>query len=115
MEPRKLTTPTLIRDSAVIVTFGRHQGKHIKDIPTSYLDWMLSKVDNLSTTQMELILDEIEYRESLIAKPIASHVPDRLQEVYRALSKKYHPDVGGSKEAMQAINEFYSALKKVNK
>lgn len=34
------------------------------------------------------------------------------KRIYRDLALKYHPDRGGSKEAMQAVNEFYQALEK---
>jgi hypothetical protein len=34
-----------------------------------------------------------------------------LKREYRALSKQYHPDIGGSTEAMVAINVEYQALK----
>jgi hypothetical protein len=34
-----------------------------------------------------------------------------IRSVYRELAKAYHPDNGGTKEAMQAINEFYTRIK----
>jgi curved DNA-binding protein CbpA len=34
----------------------------------------------------------------------------KIRRVYRELALIYHPDRGGSNEAMQAINEFYERL-----
>jgi len=36
---------------------------------------------------------------------------DQLKKEYRLLSKKYHPDLGGSTELMATINLEYEALK----
>lgn len=36
-----------------------------------------------------------------------------LTSTFRRLSKKWHPDKGGTTEAMQALNEFYEELKKL--
>jgi hypothetical protein len=40
---------------------------------------------------------------------------DAIKKAYRDASLKNHPDRGGSKEAMQAINEAYAILKKLAK
>lgn len=32
--------------SSVIVTFGRHKGKSIEDIPSDYLKWLAENADN---------------------------------------------------------------------
>ena len=34
-----------------------------------------------------------------------------IKEIYKTLSKKYHPDLGGSLEMMQALNEAFEILK----
>lgn len=34
----------------------------------------------------------------------------RVKSVYRQMSQKWHPDAGGTKEAMQAVNDFYQQL-----
>lgn len=38
---------------------------------------------------------------------------DQLTMIFRRLAKKYHPDTGGSTQAMQAINEMLSEIKKI--
>jgi len=86
--------------------FGKYRGFPIEDIPESYLKWLWSNV------QLE------EPLRSAIAAAL-KHVgklpdvirPEIVRDIYRRLSKKWHPDVGGSVEAMQAINDFYDALK----
>lgn len=38
-----------------------------------------------------------------------------IQAAYRALAKKYHPDLGGNTEQMQKINNAYEQLMKGHK
>ena len=35
---------------------------------------------------------------------------DFLKATYKNMCKKYHPDKGGTNEAMAAINDFYNIL-----
>lgn len=44
---------------------------------------------------------------------VTSNAPQEvIQAAYRALAKKYHPDNGGSHDAMKRINEAYRLLAK---
>lgn len=92
----------------MILKFGKHKGKHIKDVPADYLDWMLLNVDSLTDFGRRSIEAELENR----LHP-ARDVSKEIQQVFRAMSKKYHPDAGGTNSQMQAINDFYQQLKQV--
>ena len=89
--------------------FGKFRGFSIQDIPRDYLSWLWENVDlygRLKDEVSKFILSE-------------SHLPEldylvsdsnRLKRVYREMAFKWHPDRGGTVEAMQAINEFYENL-----
>ena len=36
--------------------------------------------------------------------------PHSLKAVYYRMARKWHPDAGGTHEAMQVVNEFYEEL-----
>lgn len=38
---------------------------------------------------------------------------DTIKAIFRKLSKKYHPDIGGSNEAMKALGEFKDKMIKI--
>lgn len=87
--------------------FGKYKGWDIEDIPSTYLAYAIEEF-SLFPSMHEAIKDELAQR---FSKP--KQLPGlSAKDVYRHLSKKYHPDVGGSHEAMQAINEFYELMKK---
>jgi hypothetical protein len=110
----------------------------LSDIPTSYLEWLLRECDLDDDFQAD-IEEELEfrgtrrhgsarrqtyqqeYRQSRPSPPPsgggAATMPAELsrsvEQWYRALCLDYHPDRGGSNEAMKAINDAYGRLKKV--
>jgi hypothetical protein len=51
-----------------------------------------------------------QYGDWKTEKALSDLDPRSVQKVYRDLALKYHPDRGGSKEAMQAISEFRDRL-----
>ena len=93
--------------------FGKFKGETIDEIPSTYLVYALEKFE------MPLELEE-GMREELIvrfdlftpsSRQASSPIDKKINSAYRIVSKKYHPDTGGSHEAMTAINEFKSLLK----
>jgi hypothetical protein len=38
---------------------------------------------------------------------------NRVTQVFREMALRYHPDRGGSTEAMQAVNDYYQRLKEL--
>ena len=87
--------------------FGKYKNQRITEIDTSYLTWLLNNT-NLEYNLKRYIMNYLESLENSFVDPNA----EAIKKIYYQLSKKYHPDMGGSNEAMKAINEFYNLLKK---
>jgi hypothetical protein len=92
--------------------FGKHRGRPIEDIPTGYLQWLLT----IS------VLPDLQYavEEELSARKVGTRKPPPTALTtpvvagwYRRLSMRFHPDHGGSKEAMQAINAARELLEEM--
>jgi len=100
--------------------FGRHIGQPLAAVPTQYLGWVCRACD----TDEELhnaIHRELERRgerPSRLCRLAAALAPavqwqDVLREWYRGLALSYHPDRGGSVEAMKVVNDAYRRLQKL--
>ncbi len=75
------------------------------ELPEAYLRWLWDTVD-LREPLLGAVTEALEV--------YSCHVPARIEDartIYHDLAKKWHPDAGGTKEAMQAVNEFYERLK----
>jgi hypothetical protein len=91
------------------MTFGKFNGADVADIPDSYLEWVLATVETLQPVLRRAIEEQLSRR---AAVPVA--MPrDVLKSLYREMSRRYHPDHGGSHEAMIAINDMYSRLQEI--
>jgi len=91
------------------LNFGKFKGHQIKDVPTSYLAFLLDAEfvnDEIKTE----CLDEINYRYSDFE--MSRKAVDRtiIDQTYKRLIIKYHPDKGGNHHAMIALNEFREIL-----
>jgi hypothetical protein len=102
--------------------FGKYRGQPIDAIPPSYLRWVLREVRNLAPAlrrEIEQVLAEVDgYRPGPSQPPPSPPPPPVpwdgiLRNWYRGLALDYHPDRGGSVEAMQAINEAHDRLRKM--
>ena len=90
--------------------FGKFSGLPLADIPTDYLTWLLSLADLREPLKSAAWA---EYRRRVDAQggqAVSTLGADAIKAIYRTLAFKWHPDRGGTKEAMQAVNEFYEAL-----
>ena len=96
----------------MILTFGKFKGSYIQDVPDSYLLWLVDQEWLYDTVrdevEMELLARKVPHNAPSPKMPDNSHVA----AIYKMLAKKYHPDKGGTTESMQAINDFYTELKK---
>jgi len=93
----------------MIMTFGRHRGKHLRDIPADYLVWCL---DNVSTLQPTL-RREIRIRLGIQTGPNPKNLPAVarvLEPWYRQLAREFHPDTRGSHDGMKAVNRARDLL-----
>ena len=86
--------------------FGKFKGSYIDDIETSYLVYALENFD-MKEDLSGAIKVEIAFRFN-INQPTVKNV--NFKAIYLTMAKRFHPDKGGSNEAMQAINEFYNLL-----
>jgi hypothetical protein len=95
--------------------FGRHRGQRISEIPTSYLRWVLREVRDLDPDLRDAIEEVVRGAArggGRRAEPTTDvAVPNTAVKCwYRALAMKYHPDRGGTHEAMLAVGEAYETL-----
>lgn len=92
----------------MILRFGKHKGEHISDVPTEYLEWLLSQNKN-TVADLE---EELERRIAAESAnlPIIQQV---IQAGYRALAKQHHPDVGGDPSKMKEVNNAVEYLRKL--
>jgi len=105
------------------IPFGKFKGKRVKDLPDSYLSWLCDQ-DWLREPLLSAVTEEYDrrcherandrcYQPRLL--PVAvSQVAESIVSVgYRQLSRKLHPDVGGSHEEMLALNAAADWLRRV--
>lgn len=97
--------------------FGKYRGTPIQALDDGYLAW-LARQNWINADLREAVEAEITNRGEGTGHPrprLESAPPDVVDELiqagYRALAKKYHPDVGGDTERMQQINRAVDALR----
>jgi hypothetical protein len=86
--------------------FGKFKGTYIDDIETSYLIYALENFDMKGDLYNAIKL--VIASRFNINPPTVKNV--NFKSIYLTMAKRFHPDKGGSNEAMQAINEFYYLL-----
>lgn len=87
--------------------FGKYKNLDLREVPDFYLDWLFEI--ELREPLKSAVRREIAKREGTDYTPAATN-GGRVKQIYYELALKYHPDRGGSTEAMQAVNEFYEKL-----
>jgi hypothetical protein len=98
--------------------FGEHRGRLVAEIPSPYLRWCLRESGNLEPYLRAAIRGELTPRDWEADEEVACEVypmPTDLSALlpgwYHGLARDYHPDRGGSVEAMQVVNEAHERLK----
>lgn len=106
------------------MTFGQHKGKALRDIPRAYLAWAL---DNAKGNMSAALLADVKamLRADLDASQHANSTPTAdacnaaraaVRRAYGLLSKRYHPDHGGSNAKQAVVGEFYkTAMAEIDK
>lgn len=84
--------------------FGKYRGFQVDDLPEDYLQWLIDNVD------LREPLRSAVYETVGLEMSASLPAGNEIKQIYRRLARKWHPDHGGSTEAMQAINEFYIEL-----
>src|SRR5262245_26156367 len=111
--------------------FGKYKGKRINKLPTDYLIWCRDKCDVLTEDLRTAIEEELASRtdapqEEAEEQPAEPEVPrvtrvsplgqtlaGDVRMLFRNLALKYHPDRGGSHDAMRALNDFHDQLQEL--
>jgi hypothetical protein len=91
--------------------WGKHKGKLLTEVPRSYLLWAYQAWQN-APAELRQAIKAVLMR----APPKAPPAVDWsvvLRNWYRGLARDYHPDRGGSVEAMNAINEARDRLRQL--
>lgn len=99
--------------SSMIFTFGKYAGYPLTEVPSSYLCYALEEF-TIPEVLAANCRRELIRRLGLVTTPIVAD-PDvdlrvLIRQKYHELSKRYHPDKGGTTESMQALNDYYQAL-----
>jgi uncharacterized protein (DUF3820 family) len=108
---------------ALRMPFGRHKGKFLDEVPVSYLRWVLRECANIPLGLRRAIRGVVEEAEDsgMEARGPAQaentgppvNWPGIIRDWYRGLARDYHPDRGGSVEAMKVVNEAADRLRKL--
>jgi Putative quorum-sensing-regulated virulence factor len=107
--------------------FGKYRGHFVSEVPTEYLRWVLAHMD-INGTLRRSIEYEVRRRRPYFSSrffipPVSPidrdtdlrsfkedyrlKVRTALKTAYREMALRYHPDRGGSHEAMLAVNDLY--------
>ena len=98
--------------------FGKYQGQSVYDIPIDYIYWLKNNASLFG--ELEDIVDERiekaeqeQYEEAQRenSQLVTAFEMGLLKTIYRRIAMKWHPDQGGSTQAMPAVNEFYDELR----
>ena len=95
----------------MIMPFGKYKGRSVYSIPRDYLAWLRDecRLYGRLARAVDDALGQDSFEQDDIIPP-DSFDGDALKTIYRKLALKWHPDHGGSTEAMQALNDFYDEL-----
>jgi hypothetical protein len=99
--------------------FGKHKGEYLCEIPADYLRWVLLNCTRISAYLRQAIATELAGRG---APPPPGPTPPSNQVALtsalvrtwpREMIMRFHPDRGGSNEAMQAINHAHDRFRQL--
>lgn len=87
--------------------FGKYKGRPLYELPDDYLEWLSTR--ELRGTLKSAVIRELRKRTGIeTAHPGPSGALLDVRGIaaawYRRLAVEFHPDKGGSHEAMKAIN-----------
>jgi hypothetical protein len=91
------------------LNFGKFKGYEIEDVPTSYLAFLLD-ADFVNDEIKAECVEVINYRYSEFELSRKSIDKSIIDNVFKRLVMKHHPDKGGNHQAMVALNEFREIL-----
>lgn len=92
--------------------FGKYKGTPIEKLPLTYIVYALQEFElpiELQDRLKIVLYDYFNMGELFLDFKCEIKIID-IEKTYKEIAKKYHPDMGGSLEAMQGINEFREKL-----
>ena len=97
--------------------FGRHRGRLLCELPSSYLHWV-SGLHDLSELLRDGVAAEIRRRQDLAEgeapmAPMLAAAHEIISTGYRHLALRLHPDRGGQVADMQALSRAVSWLRQM--
>src|SRR5262245_57390008 len=107
------------------MSFGKYEGRHVRDVPTGYLKWVARECDCVEASLLAAILAELWRRgvnpatagranggNARQAGPCFTCVKMRneIASEFRKLTLIAHPDRGGDDRLMAAVNNAYERL-----
>jgi hypothetical protein len=95
--------------------FGRYRSWLVAELPADYLSW-LGGLKDLREPLASAVHQEAKRRD-VISEPQSEHVRVAVAEALigagvRSLARKYHPDAGGSHQAMVCVNDAADWLRR---
>jgi hypothetical protein len=99
--------------------FGKFRGQRVCDLPSDYLQWVLGNCANMNPglrldVRAELLgRGYLDPAEEVSAAAGPALTVGLLKRWHREMVLKYHPDRGGSNEAMAAINDGHKRLRQM--
>ncbi len=111
----------------MFMPFGMYRGEPLDQIPISYLLWLLDEADLRSERLRSAVEAELQARSarhrhrhrqgadegrqhSEPPGPTAEQLQALVMRWYRTLCLRWHPDRGGTNEAMRGINDAKDLL-----
>lgn len=88
------------------IEFGKYKGYDLHDVPENYLLWMIRN----SQERIDTFQNELQRRENEL-EANADFAVRIIKSGFRELSKKLHPDMGGSAAEFQELTAAYEKLK----
>lgn len=91
-----------------IFNWGKYKGVSIHDVPEEYLTWLIETRER----DIKLYQSELDRRESAVESK-ADMLQRLIKAGFRDMSKKLHPDAGGSATEFADLQNAYEKLKQL--
>jgi Putative quorum-sensing-regulated virulence factor len=103
------------------MTFGKHRGEPVEDVPTNYLEWAIRTCNNLDFHLRDAIQRELSRRARAYHRGETADGRSRppadwsgiISRWHHELVLIHHPDRGGDVRVMQALNDAADRLRKL--